>query len=122
MSPWIQLLVTALVTVFAAVAASSGFWAYMQHKDSEKSAVERLLMGLAYDKITTLGMGFIERGWVTQDEYEELRKYFYEPYKEFGGNGTAEKIMMEVSNLPFKSRNLHTEMLKARISWKDDEE
>lgn len=110
-----------ITAVLVGIGASSGFWTYLQSKDKSKSATTRLLMGLAYDRITTLGMGFIDRGWVTQDEYEELRKYFFEPYKEFGGNGTAEKIMEEVGKLPFKHRGLHTELLKASVSWKEDE-
>lgn len=62
-------------------------------------------MGLAYDKITHLGMKYIERGWISKDEYEDFRKYFYEPYKDFGGNGVGDKVMQEINTLPFKSFN-----------------
>jgi hypothetical protein len=58
-------------------------------------------MGIAYDRITSYGLAYLERGWVTMDEYEELLKFYYEPYKELGGNGTAELIMGQVGRLPF---------------------
>ena len=45
-------------------------------------------------------MSYIERGWITQDEYEDLNKYLYNPYREMGGNGTAERLMTEIKKLP----------------------
>lgn len=29
-----------------------------------------MLIGLAHDRIVYLGMSYIDRGWITQDEYE----------------------------------------------------
>lgn len=104
METWLQLAITSLVTL----GASTGFWAYLQHKDRAKSATTRLLMGVAYNTITTYGIAYIDRGWVTKDEYEELNKYFFAPYKALGGNGVAERIMNEVSRLPFKSHSRHS--------------
>lgn len=43
---------------------------------------------------------YIERGWITQDEYENLNDYLYKPYEKMGGNGSAQKIMLEVNKLP----------------------
>lgn len=60
-------------------------------------------MGLAYDKIQQLGMGYIDRGWISVAEYEDFRKYLYEPYRDFGGNGVAEQVMLQVSALPMRS-------------------
>jgi hypothetical protein len=59
-------------------------------------------MGLASDKISYLGMTYILNGSITRDEFEDLRKYLYEPYVELGGNGTAERVMIEVSKLPLR--------------------
>lgn len=95
MDTWLQLVITSVSSVIA----SSGFWTYMQSKDKKKDATTKLLMGLAYDQITTLGVGYIQRGYIERDEYEELNNYFYEPYKALGGNGTAERIMNEVARL-----------------------
>lgn len=102
------------IALLAALIASSGFWAYFQRKDRMKDATARLLMGLAYDKIATLGLGFIERGWVTKDEFEEFQKYLYKPYRELGGNGVAEKVMTEVSQLPLMAHSRYSEIIDAK--------
>lgn len=99
MDPWLQSLITALVGIFA----GSGFWAWLSSRSKSNNAWGRLLLGLAYDKIATMGMHYIDRGWITKDEYEEFRKYLYEPYKELGGNGTADQVMEQMKHLPWKS-------------------
>lgn len=110
MASWLQLALTSVTTVLA----SSGLWAYVQHKDSRKDATTRLMMGLAYDKVTTLGISYINRGWVTRDELEEFQKYFFEPYKALGGNGVAERIMLEVQTLPFRPHSKYAEIFRNR--------
>jgi len=87
------------MTIIVTTMASSGFWAYIMKRQSNRSATTRLLMGLAHDRIIFLGMTYITRGWITKDEYEDFDKYLWEPYSEFGGNGLAEKVHTEVSNL-----------------------
>lgn len=47
----------------------------------------------------SLGMIYINRGQITKGEYEDLYKYYYEPYKKMGGNGTAERLMREIDKL-----------------------
>lgn len=94
---------TMVVTIICSVIASSGFWAFLQTRMSKNDATTRLLIGIAHDRIMSLGTYYIQRGWVTPDEYENLRKYLYDPYKEAGGNGVASKIMSEVDKLELKS-------------------
>lgn len=96
MSPLLQM----AVTVICAVLASSGFWAWMSARRDKKDAKTRMILGLGHDKIVFLAMRYIERGWITKDEYEDLNKYLYSPYLEMGGNGTAERLMTEVKKLP----------------------
>ena len=68
---------------------------------ADKDDAERkLLVGLAHDRIVHLGMAYVERGYITQDEYENLRVYLYEPYEKMGGNGSARRVMLEVDKLP----------------------
>ena len=93
-------IVSIIVTVLCSVIASSGFWAWLQKKDDKKSLQSQMLIGLAHDRIVSLGMTYIERGWITKDEYENLRVYLYEPYERMGGNGSAKRIMQEVDKLP----------------------
>lgn len=93
---WVQ----ALVTIVSSVAASSGIWAYISKRADQKDVKNLMLIGLAHDRIISLGMMYIERGdWITQDEYENLNEYLYKPYKLMGGNGSAERIMIEVNKL-----------------------
>lgn len=115
MDTWWQILLTAVVTV----TASSGFWTYVNRKDERKTMNDKLVMGLAYDKIIGMGMSYIERGWITKDEYEDYRKYLYEPYKALGGNGVTERIMGEVTNLPLLPRSKYASVIQAAKSNTD---
>ena len=84
---------TAGVTILCAVLASSGFWAFLQKHHDKHDMKTKMLIGLAHDRIVDLGMKYITRGNITQDEYENLHDYLYIPYEGLGGNGTAKKIM-----------------------------
>ena len=96
-----------LATVLCAVFASSGFWAYMiarrdrKRERNEKFNVNtRMTMGLGHDRIIWLCEKYIDRGYITSEEYENLRTWLYEPYEAMGGNGTAKRLMAIVDNLP----------------------
>ena len=109
MSSWVA---HAVVIIVGSMLGSGGFWKYLEHRTRKNSANSRLMMGIAYDKITTLGLQYIERGWITKDELEEFEKYFFRPYKELGGNGIAERIWNEVRNLPFQTHAHHDEIFR----------
>ena len=96
MAPWLQSTITVVCSVFAC----SGFWAFLQSRETKKSCHMKLLLGLAHDRIIYLGLKYIERGdWITQDEFENLHDYLYLPYEESGGNGSAKRVMDEVKKL-----------------------
>ena len=57
---------------------------------------------LTDDRIIYLCEKYIERGWISSDEYENLNMYLFEPYIKMGGNGTAKRLMAIVNNLPTK--------------------
>ncbi len=92
-----------IVTIFTTILASSGFWAFIMKRMDKKSSETKLLLGLACDRIVHLGMTYINRGWITKDEYETLHDYLWLPYKECGGNGTAARVMAAVDRLPIKN-------------------
>lgn len=98
METWLQIVL--------AVLGSSGLWAgiftLLQTKINKKSASNKMLVGLGHDRIVWLCGKYIERGWITKDEYEDLHDYLYIPYRDMGGNGTAEKLMTEVEKLPVR--------------------
>lgn len=100
-----QLMVTALMTV----GASSGFWIYMDRKRNHRNLTRKLLIGLAHDRIVCLSMKYIERGFITQDEYENLHEFLFVPYSDLGGNGSADRLMKEVQTLPIFNRSAHIE-------------
>jgi hypothetical protein len=74
-------------------------WAYLSKRAERKDSKTELLLGIAHDRIVHLGMVYVERGFVTQDEYENLDVYLYQPYTKLGGNGTTTRIMEEVKKL-----------------------
>lgn len=92
--------VETLITVLCAVLASSGFWALVQKLTDKKDAKTQMLVGLAHDRILYLGMYYVQRGYITKDEYENLYDYLYKPYLKMGGNGSAKRVMGEVDKLP----------------------
>lgn len=99
MEPWVQQIVVPLAV---AVLTSSGLWALVSKRADKNDAERKMLVGLAHDRITHLGMEYLTRGYITQDEYENLNDYLYQPYEKMGGNGSAKRIMEEVRKLPIK--------------------
>lgn len=73
-----------------------------EEKNGKLNDIATAVVGLDHDRITCLGQKYIDRGYVTQNEYENLIDYLYNPYKKLGGNGTAEKVVNEVKQLPLK--------------------
>lgn len=99
MEPWIQI----MLTMVGSVVASSGFWTYMIKRTDHRDIQIEMLIGLGHDRIVYLGLQYIDRGYVTQDEYENLYEYLYKPYEKMGGNGSAKRIMNEVNKLPIRN-------------------
>ena len=95
-----QALQTALVAIVCALLGSAGFWKFVIKKTDRNDAKTELLIGLAHDRIMYLGCCYIERGYITQEEYENLHEYLYVPYEKAGGNGSAKRVMSEVDKLP----------------------
>lgn len=98
-SQWAALVFTGVYTV----AASAGFWKFFSQRQKEKNAEVLLLLGISRELFHTIGAAYLERGWVYREEYESLVTHIYAPYKVLGGNGTADRIMEEIGELPFRS-------------------
>lgn len=98
-----------VIAVVCSVLASSGLWTFIQKKTEKKDSRSKLLLGLAHDRIMYLGTTYIERGYITKDEYENLHDYLYLPYEEMGGNGTAKRVMQAVDRLEFKKEGVKNE-------------
>ena len=92
-----------IISLLCGVITSSGLWALILRFVDRRTNQAKMILGLGHDKIIYLGKEYIARGWITADEYENLHDYLYIPYKNMGGNGSAERIMEEVKKLPIKA-------------------
>lgn len=119
MSPFFQTLVS---TIIGAIFGGSGvtFLTFLIQRHDRKadkrqeeyaelsrkiSEIADAVRGQGHDRVIYLGGRYIQRGGITKDEYENLYDYIYLPYKALGGNGTAEKVMEDVKNLPIITQN-----------------
>lgn len=97
-----------ILAIIGAVFASTGFWTLINqlivNRKKKKSAETQMLMGLGHDRICYLGETYLDRGYISREEYENLHDYLFLPYQKLGGNGTAAKIMKEVERLPLKDK------------------
>jgi hypothetical protein len=89
-----------MLTLICAFLASGGFWAYLTKRQDRNSDTTKLLMGLAHDLILTRGTTYMSRGYITNEEFNDLDVYLIRPYLGLGGNGMAERILNEIKKLP----------------------
>ena len=94
---WAQVILTILTSLLA----SSGLWAFLGRKLERNNAEQELIIGIGHIELVFFGMQYIERGWITRDEYETIQD-LYEPYVKLGGNGSGTRIMREVEKLPIR--------------------
>ena len=97
--PWMDM----VIGIIAATVGSSGLWAFVMNRREKKDVKNDILIGLGHDRIMYLTEKYIERGWITPDEYENLHDYLFVPYSKAGGNGAAERNMNEVKKLPIRT-------------------
>lgn len=100
-----------IVTIIVSIFASTGFWTLIntlvQNNKTRKSVERTALLGLLHDKIYSLCQQYINKGYVTLEEFENL-EYLYRPYKQMGGNGTGEKLYKAVLALPMRNEDGET--------------
>lgn len=92
-----------ILTIVTALLASSGLWAFLGKKLERNNSERELLVGIGHVELIFFGMQYIERGWITRDEYETLQG-LYKPYVKLGGNGSGTKIMKELEELPIREK------------------
>lgn len=92
-----------ILTIVTAVLASSGLWAFISSRLDKNNSERELLVGIGHIELVFFGMQYIERGWITRDEYETLQE-LYKPYVKLGGNGSGTKIMHDVEKLPMRDK------------------
>jgi|694.fasta_scaffold01451_28 hypothetical protein len=109
---WAALIFTGVYTV----GASAGFWKFFSQKQNEKEAELSLLLGITHKVFHDICDVYISQGWVNREEYEVLLANIYTPYKTLGGNGTADLIMKELSELPLRSGHKFSPNLDLRTN------
>lgn len=96
-------------TIFAAALSSGGLFSLIQFLIKlwcdKHDAKTKLLLGMARRQIISEGEAHINAGEISRAEYDDLKKYMYEPYRVLGGNGTAERVMREVEGLKWVTTN-----------------
>lgn len=99
------------------IVACSGFWAVIntiiaylitkqQKKDEsatitkdEFDAVVKGVRGLLYGELERKCTEYIKKGELSAGEFNDLRKYYYEPYVALQGDGTIEAMFRRVESL-----------------------
>ena len=92
-----------VLTIVTALLASSGLWAFLGNRLERNSAERELIVVIGHIELVFFGMQFIERGWITRDEYETMQD-LYKPYIKLGGNGSGARIMQEIEKLPIREK------------------
>ena len=74
----------------------------LDKQSEELSLVKAMALGTLYDRAKYVGESYIKKGYITTNEYADYKKYLYEPYHIAGADGTIDKIMVEIDELPIK--------------------
>lgn len=92
-----------IITAIAAAMGTTGFWALLQSKAQKHTASERMLLGIGHTEIVFFAERYLRRNGITMTELNDLEQYLYKPYKDLGGNGSAEEIVKKCKALPIIS-------------------
>ena len=84
----------------ALAAIISGVFTLLLARQKKGNGIEAGVRILLYDQIKYRGNHFIERGYVTRDEYEDLIKMHEVYHTALDGNGYLDNLMLEVNRLP----------------------
>lgn len=94
-----------IVTIAAAVFASTGLWQFLgewiRARYGKKTVMERLLIGIAHDRIHYLCKAYLKQGYMSEDDYDNLES-IVGPYLEMGGNGSGKKLYEQARTLPIR--------------------
>lgn len=101
-SEFILAVITLFGVLISAAIGSTGMWVFLTKKFDSKSLHMKLTMGMAHNTILYAGMKHIRRGYITQEELENIHDYLWVPYNELGGNGSAKRMIDQLTKLPVK--------------------
>lgn len=81
------------------VLSGPGIWAWAKTRAQRNDSEGNLLLRVTKNQLVSQGREYLNRGYVTMDEYEEYESE-YKLYLELGGNGLARRIFEQVDDLP----------------------
>lgn len=85
--------------VITTLLGSSGIWMWAKTRFDRNNSEGQLLLEVTKNQLTVLGRSYLERGYITMDEYEEYEAE-YKLYSALGGNGLAKRVFKQVDELP----------------------
>ena len=95
-----------IAAVILALIASSGVWGYIMYrqqrrdrKNDDMKCVKDAVRGILFTDILDAGDKYIERGYITIKQLNNFKKYLYDPYKTLDGDGMADEIWENLSDL-----------------------
>lgn len=81
------------------VLSGPGIWAWAKTRTQRNDSEDKLLLQVAKNQLVAQGREYLNRGYITMDEYEEYEAE-YQVYFDLGGNGLARRIFEQVDELP----------------------
>lgn len=91
--------------LLSAFFGAPGLWAFLKTKTDHNDNAAKLLLTVSRNQLITLGRTYIDRGYITMDEYEEYEAE-YQVYSALGGNGLARRLFEQVDDLPMMPNNI----------------
>lgn len=91
--------------IITTLLGGSGMWAWAKAKSDRNNTSRSLLLEVSKNQLIALGRTYIDRGYITMDEYEEYEAE-YELYTSIGGNGLARRVFKQVDDLPIVPNNI----------------
>ena len=76
-----------------------------EREKKERATSDEAIRAILHNKIYKQGICYLERNYITVDELNDLEK-LYKPYKEMGGNSTAETIIRNVRRLEIRKSEI----------------
>ena len=91
--------------IITTLLGGSGVWAWAKSKSDRNTSSHGLLLRVSKNQLITLGRAYLDRGYITMDEYEEYEAE-YKLYSALGGNGLARRVFKQVDDLPIMPNNI----------------
>lgn len=91
--------------IITTLLGGSGVWAWAKSKSDRNNTTRSLLLEVSKNQLIALGRAYLDRGYITMDEYEEYEAE-YKLYSAIGGNGLARRVFKQVDDLPITPNNI----------------